>query len=72
MARLMAFNRRCKHFEPTPDELATFERDKRAVAAMNAAIERENAARRPLTRADIQAEIAAIQREERERAQRSW
>jgi hypothetical protein len=53
MARLLAFNRRFKHFEPTPDQLATFERDKQAVIAINAAIERDDAARaRPLTRAD--------------------
>ena len=71
MARLLAFNRRFLHWEPTAEELLTFERDKQAVMAINAAIEREDAARRPLTRADIQAQIASILRQERDRTPRS-
>jgi hypothetical protein len=71
MQRLLAFNGRHMHREPTPGETKVFETDKATVAAINAAIEREYAAR-PLTRADIQAQIASILREERERAQRSW
>jgi hypothetical protein len=71
MQRLWAFNRRFKHYEPTPEELAGFDRDIRAVRALNAAIEREDAARRPLTRADIQAEIDSILRQERDSTPRS-
>jgi hypothetical protein len=43
-----------------------FERDKQAVVAINAAIEREDRARRRLTRADIQEQVEAILRQERE------
>lgn len=66
MQRLWAFNRRFIHREPTADELTTFERDKRAVMTINAAIEREDAARRRLTRADIQAAIQSLLRQEQE------
>jgi hypothetical protein len=66
MQRLYAFNRRFRHYDPTLEELAVFERDKRAVMAINCAIEREDAARRPLTRADIEAEIQSILRQEQE------
>jgi hypothetical protein len=66
MARLMAFNRRFRYWEPTAEELMTFERDTQAVMAINAAIEREDAARRPLTRADMQAQIKSIMRQEQE------
>jgi hypothetical protein len=71
MARLLAFNRRFRYWEPTAQELMTFERDKRAVMAINAAIEREDAARRPLTRADIQEQIESILRQEDEAMCRS-
>ena len=70
MARLLAFNRRFLHWEPTAEELLTFERDKQAVMAINAAIEREDAARRPLTRADMQAQIESILRQEQEAVRR--
>ena len=68
MARLLAFNRRFLDWEPTAEELMTFERDKRAVMAINATIEREDAARtrRPLTRAGIREEVDAILRQEHE------
>ena len=59
---LHAFNGRPTHFEPTAEEFATFERDKRAVMAINVAIERQET--RPLTRADMQAQLAAILRQE--------
>ena len=69
MYRLLAFNRRFMHHEPTEDELATFERDKQAVMAINATMEREEAPRtRPLTRANIQAQLNSILREE----QKEW
>ena len=70
MARLLAFNRRFLHWEPSAEELMTFERDKQAVMAINAAIEREDAARRPLTRADMQAQIESILRQEQEAVRR--
>jgi hypothetical protein len=53
---------RSLHWEPTAEELLTFEHDKRAVMAINGAIECEDAAHRPLTRADIRAQIASIRR----------
>ena len=71
MARLLAFNRRFTYWQPTAEELATFERDKRAVIAINAAIEREDQACRRLTRADIQEQIASILRQDEEAIDRS-
>jgi len=66
---LHAFNGRPTHFEPTAEEFATFERDKRAVMAINVAIERQET--RPLTRADMQAQLAAILQQEHEAMCRS-
>jgi hypothetical protein len=65
MQRMLAFNRRHMHYEPTPEEAKVFEADKAAVGMINKAIERECAAR-PLTRADIQEEIEAILRQEQQ------
>jgi hypothetical protein len=64
MQRMLAFNRRHMHCEPTPEEAKVFEADKAAVAAINAAIERE--CTRPVTRADIQEQIEAILRQEQQ------
>jgi hypothetical protein len=63
MQRMLAFNRRHMHCEPTPEETKVFEADKAAVAVINKAIEHEYATR-PLTRADIQEQIEAILRQE--------
>jgi hypothetical protein len=71
MQRLWAFNRRFRHYDPTPEELAIFERDMRAVGAINAAIQREHTPRSPLTRGDIQAQLAAILLQEQEAMYRS-
>jgi hypothetical protein len=71
MARLLAFNRRFVYRDPTPSELMTFELGKQAVIAINAEIEREDAARRPLTRADMRAQIDSILQQEQEATCRS-
>lgn len=70
MRRLWAFTRQFRHWEPTAQELATFERDKRAVMAINAAIERQEAAR-PLTRTTIREQLEAILQQEQEAMYRS-
>ena len=58
------------HYEPTPEESKVFEADKAAVTVINKAIEREYAAR-PLTRAEIQAQLDSILRQEQEVMDRS-
>jgi hypothetical protein len=70
MQRMLAFNRRHMHCEPTPKETEVFEADKAAVAMINKAIEHEYAAR-PITRAEIRDQLDSILGQEQEAMCRS-
>jgi len=70
MQRLLAFNRRHMHREPTREETKVFEADKATVATINELIEREYASR-PLMRTAIKEQFESILQQEQQATCRS-